>query len=244
MARQKASAAGPRPRASAAGPRPKASAPRLTKPDRARQHIQELILSGAVREGQHLTAREVCQALGISETPVREAIRGLAAEGWLEFHPHHGVVVATIRAEHIAEIHALRGALSALAVELGAPAYTEATFAALDANIAESTRAVAAADPHAYARLNREFHLLLCDTPHTPWTARLTSSLTAQTSAQRRGFEAIPGRLRVSLSEHQAILAALRSGNITHAATLLIKHERGAGEALIAALSEKRRAAE
>ena len=225
--------------------RQKANAPtHHTKSDRAREHIQELILSGAVREGQHLTSRQVCEALGMSETPVREAIRGLAAEGWLEFHPHHGVVVATIRAEHIAEIHALRGALSALAVELGAPAYTEATFAALDSNIAESSRAAAAADPHAYARLNRAFHLLLCDTPQTPWTARLTSSLTAQTSAQRRGFEAVPARMHASLAEHQAILAALRRRDTAHAATLLVEHERTAGAALIAALSETRRPAE
>jgi DNA-binding GntR family transcriptional regulator len=216
----------------------------LTKSGLARQHIQELILSGAVREGQHITAREVCEAVGVSETPVREAIRGLAAEGWLELNAHHGVVVATIRAEHIAEIHALRGALAALAVELGAASYTAETFAALERNIAESERAVGAQDPAAYARLNREFHLLMCDTPHTPWTLRLTSSLTAQTSAQRRGFEAIPGRLAASLAEHRAILAALRQGDTSRAATLLIDHERRAGAALIAALSDQRRAAE
>ena len=216
----------------------------LTKSGLARQHIQELILSGAVREGQHITAREVCEAVGVSETPVREAIRGLAAEGWLELNAHHGVVVATLRAEHIAEIHALRGALAALAVELGAAGYTAETFAALERNIAESERAVAGQDPAAYARLNREFHLLMCDTPHTPWTMRLTSSLTAQTSAQRRGFEAIPGRLAASLAEHRAILAALRQGNTRRAATLLVDHERRAGAALIAALSDQRRAAE
>ena len=216
----------------------------LTKSGLARQHIQELILSGAVREGQHITAREVCEAVGVSETPVREAIRGLAAEGWLELNAHHGVVVATIRAEHIAEIHALRGALAALAVELGAASYTAETFAALDRNIAESERAVVAGDTGAYARLNREFHLLMCDTPHTPWTMRLTSSLTAQTSAQRRGFEVIPARLRASMAEHRAILAALRQGDTSRAASLLVDHERRAGAALIAALSEPRRAAE
>jgi len=232
--------------------RPKANAPvrekvehvHLTKSGLARQHIQELILSGAVREGQHLTAREVCEAVGISETPVREAIRGLAAEGWLELNAHHGVVVATLRAEHIAEIHALRGALAALAVELGAASYTAETFAVLDRNIAESERAVAAHDTGAYARLNREFHLLMCDTPHTPWTMRLTSSLTAQTSAQRRGFDAIPHRLRASLAEHRAILTALRQGDTRRAASLLVEHERKAGAALIAALSDQRRAAE
>ena len=232
--------------------RPKANAPvrekvehvHLTKSGLARQHIQELILSGAVREGQHLTAREVCEAVGISETPVREAIRGLAAEGWLELNAHHGVVVATLRAEHIAEIHALRGALAALAVELGAASYTAETFAALDRNIAESERAVAAHDTGAYARLNREFHLLMCDTPHTPWTMRLTSSLTAQTSAQRRGFDAIPHRLRASLAEHRAILATRRQGDTRRAASLLVEHERKAGAALIAALRDQRRAAE
>jgi len=233
-----------RPRASAAPAREKAEPVHLTKSGLARQHIQELILSGAVREGQHITAREVCEAVGVSETPVREAIRGLAAEGWLELNAHHGVVVATIRAEHIAEIHALRGALAALAVELGAASYTAETFAALERNIAESERAVAAQDPAAYARLNREFHLLMCDTPHTPWTMRLTSSLTAQTSAQRRGFEVIPNRLAASLAEHRAILAALRQGDMRRAAGLLVEHERRAGTALIAALSDARRAAE
>ena len=241
MAQPRVSAARPRRKASA---RERVEAVHLTKSGLARQHIQELILSGAVREGQHITAREVCEAVGVSETPVREAIRGLAAEGWLELNAHHGVVVATLRAEHIAEIHALRGALAALAVELGAAGYTSETFAALERNIAESERAVAAQDPAAYARLNREFHLLMCDTPHTPWTMRLTSSLTAQTSAQRRGFEAIPGRLAASLAEHRAILAALRQGNTRHAATLLVDHERRAGAALIAALSDQRRAAE
>ena len=234
-----------RPRDSAAGPRQKDSPPfHLTKSGLARQHIQELILSGAIREGQHLTARAVCEATGMSETPVREAISGLAAEGWLDFHPHHGVVVATIRAEHVAEIHALRGALAALAVQLGAPSYTAQTFAALDANIAESTKAVAAGDTHAYARLNRAFHLLMCDTPHTQWTLRLTSSLTAQTSAVRRGFAAVPQRMRASLAEHRAILAALRKGETARAAALLVEHEHKAAAALIEALSEGRKAAE
>lgn len=225
--------------------RRKADAPHLTKSGRARQHIQELILSGAVREGQHITAREVCEAVGISETPVREAIRSLAAEGWLDFHPHHGVVVATLRAEQVAEIHALRGTLAALAVQLGAAAYTAETFAALDRNIADSARAVASGDAHGYARLNREFHLLMCDTPHTQWTKRLTSSLTAQTGAVRRGFAAIPSRMNASLAEHRAILDALRRGDTSRAGQLLIAHERAAAQALIAALSDTtRRAAE
>ena len=212
----------------------------LTKSGLARQHIQELILSGTARAGDRITSRAVCEAVDISETPVREAIRSLAAEGWLDFHPHHGVVVASIQAEHIAEIYALRGRLAALAVELGHGAYTEAQLAVLDRIMAESEQAVATGDTQGYARLNRDFHLLLCDTPHTQWTLKLLGTLWAQTSAARRGFEIIPNRIRASLAEHRAIREAVAQGETAHAAALLVAHERIAGEALIASLGAER----
>ena len=65
----------------------------MTKSDVARQAIQELILSGQARAGERITSREISEALGMSETPIREAMRSLSAEGWLDFHPHQGVVV-------------------------------------------------------------------------------------------------------------------------------------------------------
>ncbi|ODU60892.1 MAG: hypothetical protein ABS99_02605 [Acetobacteraceae bacterium SCN 69-10] len=211
-----------------------------TKSDVARQHIQEMILSGSARAGARITAREVSEALGMSETPIREAIRGLAAEGWLDFNAHLGVVVASVRSEHIVEVYAIRGALGALAIQLGGACYTAAQLAEIDANLAESQAAVEADDTTQYARLNRAFHLLLSDTPNTLWTLKLLTTLWAQTSAARRGFEAVPGRLRESLAEHRAIRAAIGAHDFARAAALLIEHERVAGMALIAGLSQSR----
>ena len=208
-----------------------------TKSDLARQYIEELILSGTARAGDRITTREVSQALAISETPIREAIRSLAAQGWLSLQAHHGGAVASIKQEHLTEIYAIRGALGAIAITLGGPGYTPRLLTALDSNLEQAEAAVRAGDVPQYARLNREFHLLLCDTPDTQLTLRLLTTLSAQTMAARRGFEAVPARISGSLEEHRAIRQAIGDRNFAHAAVLLVEHERVAGAELIAALT-------
>jgi DNA-binding GntR family transcriptional regulator len=215
--------------------------PFLTKADVARQHIQEMVVSGTVRAGDRLTTREVSEALGMSETPIREAMRSLAAEGWLDFNPHLGVVVASIKREQLEEVYAVRGALEGLALELGGPILSAECLDALDRCLEEAEEAVAALDIPRYVRLNREFHLLLSDTPATQWTLKVLNNLWAQTAALHRGFEAVPtARIRSSLDEHWAIRHALRAGDFAKAAALTVEHERIAGAALIASLSEPR----
>lgn len=210
----------------------------VTKAGLARAHIQQMILSGQVHEGQQLTAREVSEALAMSETPVREAISGLAAEGWLKFNAHHSVVVASISIEQIDEINELRGVLSLLAVRRGGRSYSAQTLAALESNIAEAAKAVNDNDPQRYAEINRQFHMLICDTPVTQWTLHLLSNLSSQTPVLRKGFAAVPSRMKASLEDHRAILAAIRAGDVELAGELLIKHEHGASKALIDALSQ------
>jgi DNA-binding GntR family transcriptional regulator len=213
----------------------------LIKSDVARRHIQGMILSGAVRSGDRITTREVSEALGISETPIREAIRSLASEGWLELQTHVGAVVARFGGEQITEIYALRGLIGALALELGGPAYDEERLAKIDANIEASAEAVAANDIERYSKLNNEFHMLLCDTPSSQWCLKMLINLRAQTAVQQ-GFVAVPQRLAESLAEHRLVRDALRQADFARAAELIRQHEHAAGAALIAELSAKRRA--
>ena len=165
-----------------------------------------------------------------------EAIRSLSAEGWLDFHAHLGVVVASIKAEQLIEVYAIRGGLQAVAIRLGGPAYTDKLLADVDRNLEASETAASAGDAALYARLNREFHGFLTNTPTTQWTLKLLTNLWAQTSALHRGFEAAPERIRNSLNEHRAIRAALGARDLERAAQLVVEHERLGGEALIAAL--------
>lgn len=207
-----------------------------TKSDIARLHIQQLIRSGSAQPGDHITTREISRALGMSETPVREAVRSLAAEGWLELNAHLGVAVSSVKADQLAEIYALRGALGAVAIELGAALLGPARIAALERNLVSAAAAAEARDAARYAQLNQEFHVLLSDTPATQWTLRLLNSLWAQTAAIGRGFELVPRRMAESLAEHRAILAEIVAGRARQAAALMVAHEHEGGATLIAAL--------
>lgn len=210
----------------------------LSKADIARRHIEGLILSGTVKPGDRITTREVSEALGMSETPIREAIRSLAAEGWLSVRLHVGAVVESAGSEQLREIYALRGRIGSLAVELGAASYTAARLNDIDSNIAASAEAVAAYDIPAYTRLNHDFHILLSDTPHSQWCLRMLVNLSAMTSAHH-GFAVLPARMAASLKEHQAIRDAIRAGRIKDAAALLQEHELAGYEALAVKLASK-----
>jgi DNA-binding GntR family transcriptional regulator len=203
----------------------------LTKSDLARRHIQGLILSKAVRPGDRITTREVSEALGMSETPIREAIRSLASEGWLEVQSHVGAVVASAGSEQLREIFILRGLIGALAVELGGPSYDADRLAQIDANVEASVAAVRSGDVEAYTRLNHEFHMLLTDTPNSQWCLRLLVNLRALT-AVHHGFAALPRRMAESLAEHEAIRDAVRRREFGRAAELIKQHEQAGFDAL------------
>lgn len=210
----------------------------MTKTEHARQHIQSMILDGAVGPGDRITTREVSVVLGISETPIREAIRGLASEGWLEVQNHIGAVVQGLRAEQIREISALRGLICGLAVELGAAHFDDARLAKIDENIALSAEALEKDDFALFGAKNYEFHQLLCDNPESPWCKRLLENMHGLMSAQRHGIPPQPSRLREALKEHVAIRDKLRAGDFSAAAALVNEHERNTGDFLIRMIRE------
>ena len=204
-----------------------------TKSEIAVQYIQEQILSGKLPAGTQITTKSVAEAIGMSETPVREAIKSLAAEGWLRHTPHQGTIVATPNSAQISEIFQLRGLLNALAVQRGQSSFNEQRLALIDENIEQSKLAVRENDFETYSALNRQFHELLCNTSEAEWTYRLFSILQGQSAVFRHGFKAIPDGLKKSLDAHLAIRKALRSGDIEQAASLANLDEVSAGQRLI-----------
>lgn len=213
----------------------------LSKADLARRHIEGLILSRAIKPGDRITTREVSEALGISETPIREAIRSLASEGWLEVQAHVGAVVASAGSTQLREIYALRGLIGSLAIELGGSSYDARRLAEIDRNIEASAAAVEARDIQRYTQLNYEFHIMLYDTPHSQWCLRLLVNLSALT-AVHYGFTVMPRRMAESLKEHRAIRDAIRAGQFDRAASLIKNHEQVGYEALAKELESSRHA--
>ena len=210
----------------------------MTKAELARRHIQSMILTGTVGPGDRITTREVSTALGISETPIREAIRGLASEGWLEVQNHIGAVVQGLKADQIREISALRGLVCGLAIELGARNFDARRLYQIDANIEDYARALSEKDYQRVADKNYEFHELLCDNPQSPACHRLIENMHGQMSAQRHGIPPQHTRLGDALEEHKRIRDMLRAGDFSGAADMVKRHEKNTGDFLIEMISQ------
>lgn len=210
----------------------------VTKSELARRHIQQMILSGAARPGDRITTRQVSDALGISETPSREAIQSLAAEGWLDVQNHVGAVVQGLRADQIREISALRGHICGVAIVLGAPNFDEERLALIDRNIEDYAEALAHKDYALVGQTNYAFHELLCDNPQSPWCHRLLTNMTGLMSAQRHGIPPQHNRLAEALKEHEAIRDMLRAGDFSGAADMVNRHEKNTGNFLIRMMEE------
>lgn len=213
--------------------------PYMTKTEMARRHIQSMILGGAVGPGDRITTREVSNALGISETPIREAIRSLASEGWLDVQSHIGAVVQGLRIEQIREISALRGSICGLAIELGTPNFTAKRLAQIDRNIEEYSKALETGNYQRVLETNYEFHLLLCDNPQSPWCRRLLENMHGLMSAQRHGIAPNDLRLTEALEEHKRIRDMLRAANFAGAAEMVKQHEKNTGDFLIEMIRER-----
>ena len=209
-----------------------------TKSEIARQFIQEQILSGKAATGSPITTKRIAEAVSMSETPVREAIKSLVSEGWLCHVAHQGTVVATFNNNQISEVFQLRGLLNAQAVRLSGTSYNEERLKLIDQNIKQSEIAVRYNDFETYSNLNRQFHELLCKTEETEWTYRLFSILQSQSAVFRHGFKAIPDGLQKSLDAHLAIRDALRSGDLDLAASLANLDEVSSGERLVDCLNK------
>jgi DNA-binding GntR family transcriptional regulator len=210
----------------------------MTKAELARRHIQSMILSGAVKPGDRITTREVSSAVGVSETPIREAMRGLASEGWLDIQNHIGAVVQGLRTEQIREISALRGLVCSLAIELGAPNFDADRLASIDRNLATAAEALERQDYGLFAEKNLEFHELLCDNPQSPWCRKLLDSMNGLMSAQRHGIPPQHARLAAALAEHRRIRDMLGAGDFAGAAKMVKQHEKNTGDFLIKAVGE------
>ncbi|MBB3019135.1 DNA-binding GntR family transcriptional regulator [Microvirga lupini] len=210
----------------------------VTKSEMARRHIQSMVLSGVVQPGDRITTRDVSTALGISETPIREAIRSLESEGWLEVQSHVGAIVRGLRVDQIREISALRGLISALAIELGAPNFDEARLKRIDENISSSAKALKAGDFRLFAEKNYEFHELLIDNPESPWCHRLMGSMLGLMSSQRHGIPPQRERLEQAQMEHGQIRDLLRAGDFKGAADMAKQHEKNTAEFLIRVIGE------
>src|SRR5436190_18300402 len=136
----------------------------------ARDSLREMILRGELPPGTAFVQVELARQLEMSATPIREAMRDLVSEGWLEFDPHHGAVVRVVPPSELREIYMIRKMLEPEAAALAAKVQNRAAIAAARATLKELMRL---RDPVKRIAVNKTFHDHVLDASGSPRLASI-----------------------------------------------------------------------
>lgn len=195
-----------------------------TYKDQAYRLLRRAILEGDLKPGEPLVASRLSQQLGISRTPVREAVQALEKEGWVERRRSGGVRVSGLSMDQIEELFAIRGALEGLACRYAAERMTPALLRELRAVHEEAVEAARRGSIAGTDSLGKAFHRVI----HRASGFRLLESQLAQMrdhiNRYRRLTISTPGRVTDAVREHAQIVEALERGDGSAAEAAMRKH--------------------
>lgn len=203
-----------------------------TKSDSVQGLIRQAIAMGEIRPGERLVQSELAERLGVSPTPVREALMALIAQGVLTYVPNRGVRVVELDAPDAEQVYRIRGELEPLAVELGGPRLKQSDLDDLAGVLTSMRRA---AEHHRLERvkvLDHRFHFLIYSAAGPGRLNVMIEQLRALHVEDT--FKLDPQRVEVSLEQHAAIFAALEDGRFEDARALTREHIASAGRIVLA----------
>lgn len=207
--------------------------------DKIASVLREEILNGNLKPGQRLNEKELCEKLGVSRTPLREAIRTLEAEGLVEAIPNKGSRVVSFTIDDVEDIYELRIMLEGKATEKSVERLTEENLRELEEIQAELREAVKNEDWYYVDLLNQNFHRMLFSQGSNEHLIKIVSNLNQFGRLIRVTAFAIPGRSLKVLEEHEEILDAVRQRKAELAKELVSKHLEMAKETLLQHLRNK-----
>jgi DNA-binding GntR family transcriptional regulator len=193
------------------------------------EKIRNRILGGELRPGERLVEDRLSAELGVSRVPVREALRGLSADGLVRLERNRGATVAEITPAIVAELVEVRALLEGLNARLAASRHDPSIVDGLRDTLRRGNAAAKNAAPEELARLNSEFHERLAAASRNSVLSDVMRSLRERTSL---AF-ALNGRARAreDWREHASVLEAVIAGDEELAALLANRHVRNAAAA-------------
>jgi DNA-binding GntR family transcriptional regulator len=195
-----------------------------TRSDAPRRQLADEIITGRLRPGERLDERELAARFGLSRTPVREALRQLAAIGLAELRPHRGVIVARPDDTHLAETFEFMADLESLCTRYAAARMTAIERRALEACHLASGELVRRGDRERYAAHNIELHGLVYRGSHNRALEETAQAVRRRLAPYRHGQFAVLGRLALSFAEHDRVVNAIVRGDATAAAAAMHAH--------------------
>ena len=186
--------------------------------------LRDRIVQGELAPGVRLNERVLCEQLGISRTPLREAIKMLATEGLVELLPNRGAIVTPLKAATIADTLAVMGSLESLAGELACANASESDLTEIRALHFEMLAHHARRELAGYFRFNQLIHLKIIEASGNPVLTNTYRQLNANVRRARYMANLSRERWDAAVREHEEILAALCSRDAPRLKRLLAEH--------------------
>jgi DNA-binding GntR family transcriptional regulator len=206
------------------------------------ERIRTEILEGRLKPGEWLRQERLAQEHGVSQMPVREALRRLAAEGLVEHVPYRGVRVVEFSAADVEDLYACRAFIEGMAARFAAESISEEDVVGLRALASRMAECKVPAELHEYRELNRRFHEQIFRASGRSFLMRTLAQLWSAfptmlwSNVPRVARDSMPSRDQPDLEEHAAIVAALAEHDPKGAERAVRRHIEEAGSTLVSAL--------
>lgn len=196
----------------------------VTRAEGLRLQLADDIVRGVLAPGSALDEFEIARRFAVSRTPVREAIRLLAASGLVELRPHRAALVARPGNEQLAGMFETMAELEALCAGFSAERMAAGERRALEDIHERLRKLIQSGDPQQYHEVNEAFHAAIYAGAHNAYLAEMTLTTRARVQPFRRAQFRNMGRLAKSHLEHGCVVEAILRGNKDGAAAAMRAH--------------------
>lgn len=205
----------------------------LTLRERILETIRDAIMSGALKPGEKVAEPELAARFGISRTPIREAFRQLESEGYLSVVPRKGALVASFSAKDVEEFYAIKSILEGYAARKACMQLSTREINKLEA-INEKLREIAEeGDVRHFFKVHNSFHDLFIKGAGNEKLHDMIAQLLKKFQRLRMASLMKPGRMQLSVEEHEKIIEAFRKRDPVMAEMLVQKNAEYGGKVLI-----------
>lgn len=219
----------------------------ITRPKTLRElaleHLRNSIIDGTLKMGQVLSERKISEELGVSKSPVREALAQLREEGLVHIEAQKGAQVFTLSRSEVEQICDFRQVIETAAFELALSRNPVPLAADLSKIVKEMTEARVRGDEKKYLELDTQFHNFIFKHCGNDYLSSSYSRYIGKIAALRTHLSALPQHTELSFEEHKKLSKAVNGGDVAQIRKLLAEHIDRTRQAYAIATEESQAAA-
>lgn len=211
---------------------------RLALHDQVGARLRTMLVEGRIAPGAKLNERELCEQLHVSRTPLREAIKLLAAEGLVDLLPNRGAVAVKLTEADVLNTFELLAMLEGMSGELAAQRITDAALAEVRALHYEMLACFTRRDLSGYYRLNARIHSAINEAAGNPVLSNTYRTINVRVQSLRFRTNQNEAKWKLAVKEHEAMIEALGARDAASLRDILVQHLAHKRDSVIAMMRD------